>query len=212
MLLGIAMALLLATIFTVSAILSLFGQDDLSHALGGTNELSEVSTPSSEWKRGTIPLLYQTDKAWDAKPYAGGTIAENGCGPTCLTMAYVALTGRKDYDPVSMCAFGERNGFVDGGATSWSFMSDGANMLGLRSEELPAEASSVLQVLALKNPIVCVMGPGDFTTTGHFIVLAGVDENGRIIVRDPNSAERSAKAWDIEIILSQCRNLWALSA
>jgi len=56
------------------------------------------------------------------------------------------------------------------------------------------------------------MGPGDFTSTGHFIVLAGIDEHGRLEIRDPNSPERTAKTWDFDTVLRQCRNLWAYSA
>ena len=54
--------------------------------------------------------------------------------------------------------------------------------------------------------------PGDFTTTGHFIVLAGIANDGQVIVHDPNSAERSGRTWDLERVLSQCANLWAFSA
>ena len=59
--------------------------------------------------------------------------------------------------------------------------------------------------------VVCIMGPGDFTTSGHFIVLAGITDDGMAEVRDPNSAERSAQAWDLGRVLGQCANLWALS-
>ena len=57
--------------------------------------------------------------------------------------------------------------------------------------------------------IICILGPGDFTTTGHFIVLTGVDENGGIIVNDPNSIINSKKSWDIEQLMHQIRNLWS---
>ena len=53
--------------------------------------------------------------------------------------------------------------------------------------------------------------PGDFTTTGHFIVLADLAENGQVTVRDPNSEQNSTHPWDLERILAQCANLWAFS-
>ena len=55
------------------------------------------------------------------------------------------------------------------------------------------------------------MGPGDFTTTGHFIVLSGMTEDGRIVVHDPNSEVRSSMTWELETILNQCQNLWVYS-
>lgn len=170
-----------------------------------------VSTPRSEWREGEVPHLYQTDPAWADDPYAGGTIEERGCGPTCLSMVYVALTGRTDLGPAEMAAFSEREGYVADGMTAWSLMTDGAAELGLLGEELPADAGMLKAALEAGRPVIASMLPGDFTTTGHFIVLAGLDEEGRLIVRDPNSAERSERTWDVQLVLDQCANLWAFS-
>ena len=91
-------------------------------------------------------------------------------------------------------------------------MSDGAQALGLASWEVAASADDVRAELEAGNPIICSVRPGDFTTTGHFIVLAGIADDGQVIVHDPNSAERSGRTWDLERVLSQCANLWAFSA
>ena len=171
-----------------------------------------ASTPRSEWRAGEVPHLYQTDPAWADSPYAGGTIRENGCGPTALAMAYVALTGRDDMGPVEMAAFAERGGYVSGGMSTWTLMSEGAAELGLTSEELPADEGSVRAALLAGHPVICSVRPGDFTTTGHFIVLAGLADDGEVVVRDPNSAERSGRTWDLGRVLGQCANLWELSA
>ncbi len=56
-----------------------------------------------------------------------------------------------------------------------------------------------------------VVGPGDFTTSGHFLVLTGVDDSGDIILRDPNSRIRTEKTWDIGELMAQIKNLWAYS-
>ncbi len=50
------------------------------------------STPRSQWQAGTMPHIYQIDPAWSELPYAGGTIRQNACGPTCLTMVYIFKT------------------------------------------------------------------------------------------------------------------------
>ena len=143
---------------------------------------------------------------------AGGTVGENGCGPTCLTMAYVALTGRDDMTPADMASFAERGGYTVDGMTAWSFMTEGAAQLGLTSEELPADASQVRAALEAGSVVIASVRPGDFTTTGHFIVLAGLAEDGTVIVHDPNSAERTHATWDIERVLGQASNLWALGS
>lgn len=177
----------------------------------GRGEPAE-STPRSEWRLGEVPSLYQTDPAWAQEPYAGGTIEKNGCGPTCLAMVYVALTGSTDMGPVEMAGFSESGGYVTDGMTAWSLMTDGASRLGLASRELPADEGSVRSELEAGHPVVCSVRPGDFTTTGHFIVLAGIADDGGVVVRDPNSAENSSHAWDLARVLDQCANLWSFSA
>ena len=52
------------------------------------------------------------------------------------------------------------------------------------------------------------MRPGDFTTTGHLIVLTGW-QDGLLAVHDPNSRARSAQLWEYSAVSGQIRNLWA---
>ena len=54
------------------------------------------------------------------------------------------------------------------------------------------------------------MGPGDFTSSGHYIVLTGV-EDGSFRVNDPNSRLRSQRLWSYEELEGQIRNIWAIS-
>ena len=170
------------------------------------------STPAHAWRKGEVPFLYQIDPQWSEEPYAGGNIHENGCGPTCLSMVYISLTGKTDLDPAAMARFSEQNGFTVDGMTAWALMTDGAAMLGLRSSELSASADAVRAELEAGRPVICSVRPGDFTTTGHFIVLAGLTDDGQVMVRDPNSAANGDHPWNLDRILGQCANLWAFSA
>lgn len=179
--------------------------------MSGASATAIASTPKSEWKRGSTPALYQTDTQWADTHYAHDTLGQSGCGPTCLSMVYVNLTGRKEMDPSKMCAYAENGGYVDDGATSWNFMTKGAQGLGLNAEELPADKSMIKGRVSAGRPVIAIMGPGDFTTTGHFIVICGIDENGRAIIRDPNSVERTNKSWDLDKLIAQARNFWAYS-
>ena len=196
----------------VLAVVSWFAATTATSGAGQTSESAPAhSTPRADWHAGEVPFLYQTDPQWASHPYAGGTVEKNGCGPTCLSMVYVALTGRDDLDPAAMADFSERGGYVSDGMTAWALMSDGAAELGLTSEELPASAGAVREALLAGRPVICSVGPGDFTTTGHFIVLSSLTEDGEVVVHDPNSAERGARPWDLERVLGQCLNLWAFS-
>ncbi len=174
-------------------------------------ERAAHSTPAHAWRKGEVPFLYQIDPQWSDEPYAGGNILENGCGPTCLSMVYVSLTGKTDLDPAAMARFSEQNGFTVDGMTAWALMTDGAAMLGLHSSELPASAAEVRAALEAGRPVICSVRPGDFTTTGHFIVLAGLTKDGQVMVRDPNSAGNGDHPWDLDRILDQCANLWSFT-
>ena len=157
-----------------------------------------------------MPYLYQTDKRWAYRPYTeGGTIGDSGCGPTSLNMVYVYFTGDTAKDPADFCAWTELNGFIDTNLTSWLLMSEGAARWGLRSIELPADASAVTEQLQAGHPVICTVGPGDFTDKGHFLVLSSIDDAGQVWIHDPNSEQNSQKGWDLDRVLRQCRNLWA---
>ena len=59
--------------------------------------------------------------------------------------------------------------------------------------------------------MICSMYPGDFTTSGHFIVLTGIDGDGNLIVNDPNSRIKSETRWQMDTVLPQIRSLWSYS-
>lgn len=161
---------------------------------------------------GDIPLFLQWDERWGYRKYGGDYMAVNGCGPTCLSMVYCGLTGKSKWNPYQVAKQAEQDGYyVKGTGTSWDLMTNGASGLGLKVEKLPLDETKIVNHLQQKQPIICTVGPGDFTTQGHFLVLTGVDKNGKILINDPNSKKRSEKKWDLDRLMSQIRNLWAYS-
>ena len=167
------------------------------------------STPRSQWQAGTMPHIYQIDPAWSELPYAGGTIRQNACGPTCLTMVYIFKTGRTDMTPVDMCALSEAGNYAPTGATEWSFMTRGAWQLGLNGTELHNDRDSMTQALRSGAPVIAAVRPGTFTNVGHYIVLYGIDDADQIGVYDPNSASRSARRWGVVEVLNEVEAMWA---
>lgn len=164
---------------------------------------------SGEITKGRIPLFLQWDERWGYEFYGNDFLAVTGCGPTCLSMVYSGLTGETDGSPSAIARMAEKQGYyVAGSGSSWELMSEGAEGLGLQVENVSFDEEHIRSFLAEGNPIICIMGPGDFTTSGHFIVLTGVDDNGDILVNDPNSRKRSEKAWKLSDLMPQIRNLW----
>lgn len=161
---------------------------------------------------GVIPHLLQWDERWGYQIYGDNMIAVNGCGPTVISMVAAGLTGDNTITPYRVAKFAEENGYYEGDAgTSWALMTDGAAQFGIYGEELGLSEGEIFSALVNGTPIICSMSPGDFTTTGHFIVLVGI-EDGKIRVNDPNSVKRSEKLWDYETLYPQISNLWVYTA
>ncbi len=155
-----------------------------------------------------VPLLLQWDERWGYDRFAGELMGLSGCGPTCLSMVCLYLLDDPALTPRYVAAFAEEGGYSDrGNGSTWTLISEGGEKLGLEVEELPLHESSIVRELEAGNPIICVMGAGDFTTTGHFIVLTGYAD-GFVTVNDPNSVQRSENAWELSAIMGQMRNLW----
>ena len=152
---------------------------------------------SNEVEKGEIPLFIQWDERWGYQVYGDDFMAVTGCGATCLSMVYCGLTGDTDWNPLELANKADSQGYyVQGNGSSWSIMSDIGAELGLNVSEISLNENSIREELESKHPIICIVGPGDFTTGGHFIVLTGTDDNGKIIVNDPNSKKNSEKKWE----------------
>lgn len=164
---------------------------------------------SEEVTKGEIPLFLQWDERWGYQQYGEDMIAITGCGPTCLSMVYCGLTGDITYDPWKMAQFAEEHGYyVEGFGTAWDLMTGGARQLGLSAEELIFDEAHITSELRAGHPVICTMRPGDFTTTGHYIVLKGIDDSGNISVCDPNRISNSSRTWTLEELMPQIKNLW----
>lgn len=159
-----------------------------------------------------VPLFLQWDPRWGYEKYGSDVIGITGCGPTCLAMAGYYLTGDDRFTPEKIAQFAELNGYYASGyGSSWTLISEGGIKLGLDVTEIPLVEKRINENLKAGNPIILAMGKGDFTTTGHYIVLVGM-EDGKYIVNDPNSVENSNTLWSYEQIEGQIRNLWVIRA
>lgn len=164
---------------------------------------------SAEVQSGTIPLFIQWDERWGYETYGNTFLALTGCGPTCISMVICGLSGTTSWNPYEVAKFSEQQGYyVPGEGTAWNLMTEGAQLLGLNASYGEVSSDFIYNNLSPRHPMICSMWPGDFTTSGHFIVLTALDENGSVIVNDPNSKGNSVKHWTMDVLLPQIRSLW----
>ncbi len=145
----------------------------------------------------------QLDKRWADVMYGmSGTIGQSGCGPTSMAIVISTLTGEK-HDPVELAQWSAANGHrCEGNGSYHSLIPASAAAYGLSCEK-HLDAQGIVNALSDGKLVVVIMSKGHFTRGGHFIVLRGVTSEGKILVADPASCDRSGQEWDLSIIMNE---------
>lgn len=196
--------------YPVEVLTGLANNPELKEFIKGylTNDGTVKAGLNEEELSQDFPLLLQWDSRWGYAPYGKTNIGIAGCGPTCMAMVIFSLTRDADATPNALAAYSMKNGYYSQGAgTAWLFMTNAAEAYGLHAKELGLDEAVMKSYLDLGCPIICAMRPGDFTTTGHFIMIYGYDDDG-FLINDPNSRERSSRHWDFDTLHYQIKNLW----
>lgn len=169
-------------------------------------------TVSDTLKKGDIPQFLQWDERWGHDSYGTGFIATCGCGPTCMSMVLSGLTGDASITPSVVADYSEKKGYIDeNNNTYWSLMSEGGEHWGVTAYGGSTSEDAVAAELNDGHPIICSVGPGDFTKKGHFIVLTKY-KDGKVKVHDPFSQKNSDKTWVYDDIKDQIKSLWVYKA
>ena len=121
-------------------------------------------------------------------------------------MVVSTLTNRT-VNPVEMARWSYKNGYYAEGVGSYhSLIPNAAKHFGLSVEGTEASnPDKIIQALSKGQLVIVIMGKGHFTSSGHFMVLRGITEEGKILVADPISIKRSEQEWDLSIILNEAR-------
>lgn len=153
------------------------------------------------WNQGDYGNYYYSSNVGvgQYKRSKGGyaTIASHGCGPSSMAIVLSSFTGR-DISPIvttqQVCQLG---GCTSSGSYYWALQSL-AEQYGYKAEFVKKNGnlSKVTSALASGNSlVVALMGPGIFTTGGHYIVLTGTRADGYVSVADPASRKRTQQKW-----------------
>lgn len=162
-------------------------------------------------KQQSNPLFIQWDRRWGYVPYGDNTIGLSGCAPTCLSMVLFSLTRNESATPDSLAAYSMEKGYyVSGTGTAWELMTDIPPEYPVTATVMTPTEESMLQHLQANGQLICSMGPGDFTDTGHFIVIYGI-ENNEFLINDPFSHANSERTWSYQELYPQINNMWAYS-
>lgn len=153
-----------------------------------------------------VPVYYQTD--YTNVPYGTGTISTCGCAPTCIamTLSYLAET---PISPVDVVKFTGNRYYVAGKGSSGDIFPACATQWGYHFQNLYGDSAAAIQAVQNGYPVIVSVGPGYFTTGGHFMVITGVTEDGYFIINDPNGAnvrKYGTNRFSIDMVLKEAVN------
>lgn len=157
-----------------------------------------------------IPHFLQFDERWGYVTYGNSPFGISGCGPTCVSMVAVGLTGNKDITPAAVGEYAEKHEMKSDEGTSWTLMSTGCKKFGIEGTQLKSVTQASIKQALKKGPVIASMKPGDFTTMGHFIVLTGITPNGYLTLNDPNSLSNTNSNWTLERVVPQIKVAWSM--
>ena len=161
----------------------------------------------------SMPLFLQWDARWGYMSYSGDFVAVTGSGPMCLAMAGCFVTGGDErFYPDQVVEFAQQNGYTatKGNGSDRTLITQGGAALGLDVKELPIVEQKISSYLHNGDPIIALMREGEFSDTGHYILITDYDA-GMLIINDPNSKVNSQQKWPYEELVSQIRSLWVVS-
>lgn len=163
----------------------------------------------------TQPVSYlQTDSRWATKLYATkgevATIGGSGCGPTAMAMVLATWADPK-VTPETECAWALAHGFKAlNHGTYYAYFEPAARRYGLTCTQCNSASlygnsgsgfHSQMQAAVKKGDLVIAcMGPGNWTRSGHFVLLWDVDaEHDIAYVNDPASRleRRTRGSWKL---------------
>lgn len=161
------------------------------------------------------PLLLQTDENWSYQDYGtdgGRTIYENGCAITSLAMIR-SYHEKTTVTPPEILDWCHQEYYVAGSGTDWSIFPAFAKEYGYQFHDLQDDFQQAQTYLKNQIPVVVSVTEGEFTSRGHIMVLAAM-QDGLIKVLDPaddDEKNHSYNWYTPEELQSQIIHYWTFT-
>jgi len=178
---------------------------------GGRQDTSP-RPPSVTAKSDSCVYYRQGDPRWGSKMFSNHndysqTYSSSACGPTSMAMV-VATLADKSVTPVTMGTWAVSNGYrTYNDGTAWGFFCAIAKKYNISCTQT-GSASTMFSALNSGKLAVCSMGPGYWTSGGHYIMCHSI-VGDNVVCHDPAKTTRyqSSKS----IFNSQGHQFWILS-
>lgn len=148
-----------------------------------TTEVVEAEEPEPEelepiptWQQ--VPQYFQND--YPKVMYGTGSVATSGCSVTALAMVATYMTGH-EYLPDELARY-----FGGTAENNIARLENGSDTMQLPYTKAKNFHETMQALKDGKVAIAMMTGNSLFTSSQHFIVLTGLNEEGKIMVNDPN--------------------------
>ncbi len=140
-----------------------------------------------------VTPLYQADYTIVLFTYHGEdkTVTNIGCRVACLIMAMHYLEETDTYAPEALLLETYEDELYNGAGIDDNNMVTILENHSFAGQWFCGNVKLFRRALHHVCPIVAFMGSGYFTSNGHYILIAGIDQYGRLIVINPNSEHNS---------------------
>lgn len=156
----------------------------------------------------SFQYMSQHDDRWKDISFGNGdSIDVHGCGPTTLAMIVSNLSSEiLTPDEAAFFAY-ERNLYIPGSGSSHAIFVNSLPEFGIKTSAFKNYSkAAITDELKKGNMFAVLMKNGVFSSsTGHFMLIIGIDRNGNAIIADSNSVANSKKSWDLDLILSEAK-------
>lgn len=161
-----------------------------------------LSIPSSI---GLLTYYNQNDIRWGSSIYGGSdSVSAYGCGPTVLSMLVSSFTNQDILPDEMACWARDHHYWISGSGSTHALIPEGAKYFGFSVEPFTDYTEEgLIQTLKNGSIFVALMGPGHFTSTGHFIIIANYWSGSSVCVADSNNLDNSQIPWDAKLILDE---------
>ena len=152
-----------------------------------------------------VVYFSQYDSRWGSLMYGKtNTIARRRLRPD-LACDLRVHADQQHRSPPEVCDWSVKTGHrCEGSGSYHSLIPDGAAHYGVPCRGIGQSKTELVKALQEGKLVIAIMSAGHFTRGGHFIVLRGITDSGKILVADCASYERSQKEWDLSIFLAEC--------
>ena len=148
-------------------------------------------------------ILYAQCGGWGK--YSTSTVCKSGCGPTSFAIIASNLLGRNITPDMTATVAGNAGMYVPGTGSSHAITGVLAKEYGLTTSRISASRATAISEInnsLEKGYMIHTSGKGGapYTTSGHYIAIVGIAENGNWIVA--NSAGGTLKQYPPQAVLN----------